>query len=492
MIPTSPPAINDTDPSPCPSSVHFLGVCGKAMGGIAVALAQQGWQVSGSDEKCYSPMLEYLRDGGITIRTPYAAGNVPMGVGMVVVGKRVASTNLELEHVLANKIPHCSFPQFLHRVFLCRSRNAVVAGGVGKTTTTSMLAWILEYAGYKPDYLIGGQTGNFSASARFAGSRHAVLEGDEYASCFDDARPKFLHYQPEVGIITNIIEDHPDIYHTFEDLCGVFAAFVNSIPVHGSLITSARDIHAVRLARQAGCRLITTGFEEDATARIGNPRFDTGGSSFELLGAEFILPLFGHMNVMNAAMAVLAAGEFGIQPRQAAEALRLFAGVQNRQEEREFARTTLVSDKASHPRSLAELSRALRQRYPGRRLVSIIQPRATGGKDWVYQRDLPDALSGFDKVILTSAYEHNPQQPPRWADDPFCLDLLARALEDKSIHTTVSRTAEEIDGVLDDMIQDGDVVLLTILEQSHALRDRVVAALARGQCPTARRESTTG
>lgn len=464
-------------------SVHFLGICGKAMGGIAVALAREGWLVSGSDEKCYSPMLEYLRDGGINIRTPYAAANVPDGVGLVVVGKRVASGNPELAHVLAKGIPHYSFPQFLHRHFLCRSRNAVVAGGVGKTTTTSMLAWILEHAGLKPDYLIGGQAANFSSSARFAGSGHAVLEGDEYASCFDDPRPKFLHYRPEVGIITNIVEDHPDIYGSFEDLCGVFARFIESLPAHGSLITAARDDAAVRLTRQAGRKLITTGFEADATAGITNPRFDTTTSSFELLGTEFILPLCGRMNVMNAAMAVLAAKEFGVEPGQAAEAIRVFAGVHNRQEEMEFADTTLVCDKASHPRSLAELSRALRQRFPGRRLVSIIQPRATGGKDWVYQRDLPDALNGFDSVIMTSAYEHNPQQPQRWADDPFCLNLLAAALEEKSTAVTVSRTTAEIDDILAAGIHAGDVVLLTILEQSHALRDRVVTTLGSRSNP---------
>ena len=229
--------------------LHFVGICGKAMGGIAAALATEGWRVTGSDEKCYQPMMGFLSSRGIRVSTPYSAGNVPTDADLVVVGKRVATENPELLHVVGHGPAYCSFPQFLHHQFLRHSRNAVVTGGVGKTTTTSMLAWILEDAGQRPDYLIGGLARNFPAPARFSGGRFAVLEGDEYASCFDDPRPKFLHYQPEVGVITNIVEDHPDIYRNLGEVCQAFSDFIALLPPHGALILADDDEAGVKLAQ---------------------------------------------------------------------------------------------------------------------------------------------------------------------------------------------------------------------------------------------------
>jgi UDP-N-acetylmuramate: L-alanyl-gamma-D-glutamyl-meso-diaminopimelate ligase len=394
-----------------------------------------------------------------------------------VVGKRVPEHNSELQHVLRSGTPHCSFPQFLQQHFLDHSRNAVVAGGVGKTTTTAMLAWILEHSGRNPDYLIGGLARNFPNSARFSGSSFAVLEGDEYAACFDDLEPKFLHYRPEVAMITNIVEDHPDLYANFDALLAVFAKLIASVPAHGCLIIPAEDPAAVRIAEQAACKVVTVGFDPSALAVISEVQFHATGSEFQLLGCAIAISHCGKMNVMNAAMAVLAAVQFGVTPQQAAAALRVFKGVQNRQEEQRAGETTVVCDKASHPRALQELASALRQRFPGKRLVSVIQPRATGGRDWVYQRELPAALHHFDQVILTSSYEHSPQQPQRWADDPFCLELLASALLEKSATVTISRSPEALANGIATVIQDHDIIVLTLLEQSRALRDTVFSAL---------------
>jgi UDP-N-acetylmuramate: L-alanyl-gamma-D-glutamyl-meso-diaminopimelate ligase len=465
------------NPSPTKPSVHFIGICGKAMGGIAAALAHEGWQVSGSDEKCYAPMMDYLSDCGIPIRTPYAAQNVPAGVGLMVVGKRVSENNPELQQLLGSGMAHYSFPQFLEQHFLHRSRNAVVAGGVGKTTTTAMLAWILEHSERKPDYLIGGLARNFPNSARFSGSDFAVLEGDEYAACFDDLEPKFLHYRPEVAMITNIVEDHPDLYANFEELCAVFSKLIAILPTNGCLIIPAHDPAAITLAQQAPCNVVTVGFTPSATEVISEVQFHASGSEFHLLGCDFSISLCGKMNVMNAAMAALAAVQFGVTPQQAAAAMRLFTGVHNRQEELVAGQNTVVCDKASHPRALEELASALRQRFPGKRLISVIQPRATGGRDWVYQRELPAALDHFDQVILTSSYEHSPQQPQRWANDPFCLDQLAAALLEKSTAVTISRSVEGLADTIASVIQDDDIIVLTLLEQSKALRDTVFSAL---------------
>jgi UDP-N-acetylmuramate: L-alanyl-gamma-D-glutamyl-meso-diaminopimelate ligase len=449
--------------------LHFIGVCGKAMGGIAGALSQAGWRVSGSDENPYPPMSEHLERCGVRILAPYHPGNVPADVDRVIVGKRVAAGNPELLHVIQQGMTHRSFPQFLHDHFLGKSRNAVVAGGLGKTTTTAMLAWILECNGLSPDYLIGGLARNFDAPARFSGSSFAVLEGDEYASCFDDRNPKFLHYRPEVTVITNIIEDHPDIYRSFDDLCDAFAALIETIPVGGCLIVPDNDKPAAKLALGARCRVVVAGFGSSATEPITDVRLEMDRSCFRLMGEAFEIGLCGRMNVGNAAMAAIAAAQFGVAPAQSAAALRLFQGVRNRQEEVEIGNCTLVRDKATHPRALGELIRALRQRFPGRRLVSVIQPRATGGRDWIYQRELPMALCDFDKVILASATEHNPPQGRPWENNPFCLDMLARAVAAKSADVTLSRATAEVRDALVEHVRDRDVIVVTAQEQSASL-----------------------
>lgn len=450
-------------------SLHFIGICGKAMGGIAAALSAEGWRVTGSDEKCYGSIRSDLAERGLRVRTPYRARNIPEDADLVIVGKRVNADNPELLEAVRRGISHRSFPQFLHDEFLIRSRNAVVTGGVGKTTTTAMLAWILQFNARFPDYLVGGVARNFSAPARFMGSKFCVLEGDEYASCFDDRNPKFMHYAPEVGVITNIIEDHPDMYCSLGELCDAFAAFVEQLPAAGCLIIPDDDGAACEVSSHARCATIRVGFTETATARITAIRTSSESSRFCLEKQEFEIPLCGRMNMRNAAMAALAARQFGIGLSDCAKALRRFRGVRNRQEEIPIGDCTLVRDKASHPAALIELAGALRQRFPERRLVSIIQPRATGGRDWIYQRDLPHALAQFDKIILTNSHEHNPCSNRAWMNAPFCVDLLAANIRHHRGEVTTAPTRAQLQHSIDHDLCPGDVVLLTVLEQSDEL-----------------------
>jgi UDP-N-acetylmuramate: L-alanyl-gamma-D-glutamyl-meso-diaminopimelate ligase len=468
---------------------HFIGICGNAMGGIARTLARSGWTVTGSSDDCHSPMLEYLRDNGIGFHLSHHPSNVPAETDVVIVAKRIPAWNVELQHVLERGIPHRSFPEFLRDEFLSRSRNAVVAGGVGKTTTTAMLAWILEYAGLQPDYLIGGHARNFADPSRFEGCGVAVLEGDEYSASFDDPRPKFLHYLPEVAVITNIIEDHPDVYPNLDAVCAVFRQLVDSLPANGCLIIPDWDEAAVRVASGSRARVLSTGREANASERITAERLLRDRSCFRLLNVDFEIPLCGHMNVSNAAMAALAAAQFGVHPSAAAEALWVFRGVRNRQEEQQLGSVTLVLDKASHPHSLHALAEALRQHFPGRRLVSLIQPRATGGREWVYQRQLPAALSRFDKVILTGSEEYRPHNPRPWMDTPFSIDLLAATLASLSVDTVLAPTPGEIPAVMSAQLQDDDVVVLSVLEHSQTLVTTVVQALEAFQLRNSQRSN---
>jgi UDP-N-acetylmuramate: L-alanyl-gamma-D-glutamyl-meso-diaminopimelate ligase len=448
--------------------IHFIGICGKAMGGIAAALARAGWVVTGSDEKPYPPMSDYLRECGIAVARPTGSPAELDKIDIVVVGKRVTETNPDLRYIIDQQIPFLSFPQFLEQKFLQSSRNIVVAGAIGKTTTTAMLAWILEHAGFKPDYLIGGFAKNFPAPARLIGSPFTVLEGDEYASCFNDPTPKFLYYRPEVIVITNILEDHPDLYGGLEAVRRAFSALVEKLPEDGCLIVPDRDHLALQLAKAAHCDVEILGKSEAATLRIDDVDLGEDRSFFRLRQCRFELSFCGEMNVADAAFAAIAAARFGVALEESARALKLFRGVANRQEEKRIGPYTFVTDKASHPHALEELAHALRQRFPKRRLVSVMQPRATGGRAWIYQSQLPVALSNFDKIILTQPYEHNPPPETLWKHDPFRVDLLIAELKKLRADVTIAATMAELPAAIVGELKEADVIVLTLPEQySH-------------------------
>jgi UDP-N-acetylmuramate: L-alanyl-gamma-D-glutamyl-meso-diaminopimelate ligase len=340
-----------------------------------------------------------------------------------------------------------------------------------------MLTWILERAGARPDYLIGGTAHNLEHAARFAGSTFSVVEGDEYASCFDDQTPKFLYYAPEVVLLTNLISDHPDLYPDASDLHRAFRALFQRIPAHGRLIIPSEDESAVRLADDLACHVVTTGMHRSADLPIADLHLSSGGSAFRISSVLFNLPVFGAMNVRNAAMAAAAALHFDIALEQSARALAEFEGVDNRQAGLDIGRCTLVVDKATHPQSIGELCQALRQRYPGRRLVSVIQPRGTGGRNWIYQRDLPKVLAGFDRVILTNAYEHKPAPWTSWQAEPFSIETLVAALRALLVHVTTVHALDDLPRAVRALVREGDVVLLSLREQFVAHIPAVKAAL---------------
>lgn len=457
--------------------VHFIGIAGRAMGGIAVALAQAGHRVSGSDEGVYEPMRSRLANAGIR-PTTFAPEHVPPDADVVVAGRRVTASNPELKSARDMGLACLSFPAFLHAHCLSHSRNGVVAGGVGKTTTTALLAWMLERAGRRPDYLIGGVARNFEQSCRLAGSRLAVLEGDEYASGPDDESPKFMHYRPEVVVVTNLVSDHPDLYPTPDRLYQAFAAFVRLIPAGGCLICQADDPTSRRLAEEAGCAVVTVGTTGRSDVCIGDLQLRERGTSFTLDGVRFHMPLHGPMNVRNAAMAALAAARLGVSLADASRALACFEGLEDHQEVFEAGGRIVVRDKASHPESLRELCVALRQRFPGRRLVSVMQPRATGGRRWIYQRELPASLAAFDKVILTTPYEHKPPSNAAWERDPFCLDTLSRDLEALRVKVEHASAMPALPRLVVDLSEPGDVVLLSLREQFSREAAAVIRALS--------------
>lgn len=445
--------------------VHFIGIGGRAMGSLAVALRRGGDLVSGSDQGVYEPMRSWLAARDLQVHDAYAAANIPASADAVVVGMRIRADNPELQAAVSRGLPRWSFPAFLHHRYLTRSQNVVVAGGVGKTTTTAMLTWILEHAGRRPDYLIGGLAWNLEMSARFDGADLTILEGDEYASSFEDPRPKFLHYAPHVAVVTNLLSDHPDLYPDDAAMVPMFASLVALLPPQGCLILPAADRATAQLARAAKCRVVTVGLAPDADIRVENVRLEVTGATFTIEGVPFAVPAHGAMNVHNAAAAAVAARTLGVPWVDSAGALTGFLGVMARQDAYDAGGWTVVVDKATHPVSLGELSRALSQRYPGRRRICAVQPRATGGRNWVYQRDLPAALAHFDRVLLVPAYERAPQPGTPWAATPFCTDTLAAALKHLEVPMTRVPDIGSLPTAMQVAVEPGDVALLSVSEQ---------------------------
>ena len=447
------------------------------MGAIAAALAREGWHVTGCDENPRPPMSRHLEENGITIRTPCLGSDLPSEDSEIIVGKRMPADHGIFDALRRQNRSWTSFPAFLARNFLSRSRNVVVAGGVGKTTTTSLLAHILRHAGKDPDYLIGATPLGFPAPAKLAGANMFVIEGDEYASCEDDPRPKFLHYHPEVVVITNLLEDHPDLYKDREALSHAFGSLVALLPSHGLLVVPDDDADAMALIADAACPVLKVGYGDSADIRILPRGMGAESSRFQIGEVLIELPMFGQMNVRNAAMAAVAARHFGVPFATAAGALASFEGIQKRQETRLLGEVRLIIDKATHPVAIAGLFEAVRQRFPGRRLISVLQPRATGGKNWIYQSMLPDTLAGADHVVLFPAYEHQAKTGRQWEGGAFDTPELARATRAKGTPVELASGHGDAAGILTRVIQTGDVVVTTLPEQASELEMAVLDAL---------------
>jgi UDP-N-acetylmuramate: L-alanyl-gamma-D-glutamyl-meso-diaminopimelate ligase len=380
---------------------HFIGICGTAMGSVAVALKERGYEVTGSDENVFPPMSTYLEDHGIQLFSGYSPKNVPAAADTVVVGNAIRRGNPEVEAVLDSKRFYLSLPEVLKNYFLRGRHNLVVTGTHGKTTTTSLLAWILDYAKLEPGYMIGGIPRNFGQGANLRQSEFFVIEGDEYDTAFFDKRSKFVHYLPELVIMNNVEFDHADIFRDLDDVKLSFRRLVNIIPRNGLLLCNADDANCLDLAQHAFSTVVKVGFAEDAEARITGVKHTAEGARFTVGGFEYASPLAGEFNVRNAAMAITAARHYGVSPEVAQAALAGFKSIARRMEVRgEVGGITVIDDFAHHPTAIRETLRALRQRYPDRYIWAVFEPRSNTTRRAVFQHELPAALCEADGVVV--------------------------------------------------------------------------------------------
>jgi UDP-N-acetylmuramate: L-alanyl-gamma-D-glutamyl-meso-diaminopimelate ligase len=381
--------------------VHFIGICGTAMGAVAAAMRAQGFTVTGSDASVYPPMSTFLESKGIKLSEGYKPENIPAEADLIVVGNAISRGNPEIEAVLNRKLYYLSLPETLKQFFLRGKHNLVVTGTHGKTTTTSLLTWILQSAGLNPAYMIGGIAKNLGQGASLHESKHVVLEGDEYDTAFFDKRSKFVHYLPELVIVNNIEFDHADIFDDLDAIKLSFRRLLNIVPENGMVLINADDKNCIDVAENCRAQLVEVGFSPNAARHIRDVAYDQKGSAFTLLDTRFQLQAVGEYNVRNAAMAISAAHFYGVPLPVIAKAVAAFEGVKRRQEVRgEVRGITVIDDFGHHPTAIRETLRGLRHQYPGRRLWAIFEPRSNTTRRAVFQHELPAALAEADGAIL--------------------------------------------------------------------------------------------
>jgi UDP-N-acetylmuramate: L-alanyl-gamma-D-glutamyl-meso-diaminopimelate ligase len=384
-----------------PRHFHFLGICGTAMGAVAAALRERGYTITGSDENIYPPMSIFLEQKGVALSAGYRAENIPADADVVVIGNAMKRGNPEVEAVLNRKLFYLSLPEVLKNYFLRGRHNLVVTGTHGKTTTTALLAWIMEKAGRKPGYLIGGIPKNLGQGARLNESKYFVIEGDEYDTAFFDKRSKFVHYLPELVVINNIEFDHADIFRDLDEVKLSFRRLLNIVPQNGMVLLNGDDQNCVEVARDCLAQLLEVGFSKNCAQRIREASYSSTGSRFQLGDDEFEIPLVGEFNVRNAAMAATAARFYDVPKAKIASALKTFTGIARRQEVRGEARgVTVIDDFAHHPTAVAQTLGGLRHRFPKRLIWAIFEPRSNTTRRAVFQQKLADALELADGIFV--------------------------------------------------------------------------------------------
>lgn len=439
--------------------LYFMGICGTAMGSVAAAFRDAGYRVIGSDAQVYDPMKSFLESRGIEILDGYDAGNLSDEVDLYVIGNAQSRGNPEVEAVLREKKRYLSLPELLREEVLRGKRNFVVTGTHGKTTTSSLLAWIFESAGRNPGYVIGGIPGNLEQGARFTDSEIVVLEGDEYDSAFFDKRSKFINYLPEVAIVNNIEFDHADIFENLDAIKKTFGHMIRLVPDNGLVLLNGDDENCEAVFASEGHSPVKrVGFGENCDARIHDVNYGREATTFTLEGENYELPLNGEFNVRNAAMAISAARFGGVAPRQIREALLAFSGIRRRQEVRGVTERgiTVIDDFAHHPTAIRQAIRGLRSKYPDSRMWAVFEPRSNTTRRNVFQEALPAALGEADAVCIAAVARASQLEEDERLDTDLLMETLRKggrpAFYEPDVDAIVARIGEEA--------EDGDVIVV--------------------------------
>jgi UDP-N-acetylmuramate: L-alanyl-gamma-D-glutamyl-meso-diaminopimelate ligase len=447
--------------------IHLIGICGTAMASLAGLLQLKGHHVTGSDQAAYPPMSDLLRSLNIKVAEPFSEKNLQPHPDLVIVGNAMSRGNVELEYVLDQRIPFTSLAELIHAEFLTGHESLVVAGTHGKTTTTSMLAWIYEVASrtqpeLAPSFLIGGVAENFKTSFQLRQGKPFILEGDEYDTAFFDKGPKFMHYFPDALILTHVEFDHADIYRDLDQVKTAFKRLVNLVPQRGRIVAFDGAPNVSECISKAFCKVERYGFAEDSAWRIIDLQFHKGHTAWKVLRngdfwAEFTLQMAGEHNALNAtAAAALAAGQ-GVAVGAIHEALASFESVKRRLEVRSVVSgVTIIDDFAHHPTAIRETLKALRSAYPESRLWAVLEPRSNTLRRNVFERELIDSLSLADRIVLAGVFKMESIPEP----ERLHPDAVVKGLNQEGKAAALYPNADTIVDAIVPELCAGDVVAI--------------------------------
>ena len=465
--------------------IHLIGIGGTGMATLAALLNRRGFEVRGSDQNLYPPMSTFLAEERIETRQGYDAGNITPDLDLVIVGNAVSRGNPEVEAVLDRKIRHCSMPEAIREHFLWASRSIVIAGTHGKTTTASLVTWLLAFGGLDPSALIGGIAANLGeggASYRLGEGRDFVIEGDEYDSAFFDKTAKFLKYLPDIAVIGNIEFDHADIYASLDEIRLAFRRLVNLVPGRGLLLLGADSAEAAAMKAAARSPVQTFGLAPEADWHGYDLRPGAGATTFGVRRhgtsfGTFTVPLVGAYNVRNALAAIAVGDALGLAPTVLADGLKQFRGVRRRLEELgTIGGVAVYDDFAHHPTAIAETLAGLRAAHPDARIRAVFEPRSASSCRRVFQEAFARSFSAADDVIVAAVFRSNLPEGERLSAERLAADVSAAG--------TPARYIPAVDEIVSTLVRErreGDRVVLMSNGAFGGIHGKLLGALREAE-----------
>ena len=453
---------------------HFIGICGTAMGSVAAALQNRGYTITGSDQNVYPPMSDFLIKNNINVSVGHDENNIPDKVDLVVIGNAMSRGNVEVESVLNRKIPYTSLPELIKRYFLQGKRNIVITGTHGKTTTSSIIAHLLNDNGLNPNLMIGGIPLDIGEGGRFTESEFFVIEGDEYDTAFFDKRSKFVHYMPEIVVVNNIEFDHADIFNNIEEIKLSFKRMLNIVPENGIVFVNGDDNNAVEVTENCRAPVIKVGANDNCDFKIENLNLESFNSSFSIKDNSYQLPMDGEFNVRNAAMAIAVSDFLNIDQKNIIESVSKFSGIARRQELRgEEKNVKVIDDFGHHPTAIAATIGALKQRYPDSKIWAIFEPRSNTSRRNLLQSELEDSLSQADGVIISEV--PNPEKVP----DGELLDVesVIENLSSRGKEAFIGLSSDDIVNKLIPLTSSGDTIVVLSNGGFGGIHEKLLEAL---------------
>lgn len=461
----SPRALLSTSLNSVPESlrhIHLMGICGTGMASLAGMLKDHGYLITGSDQNVYPPMSVFLESLAIPVFSGYKPEHLHPRPDLLIVGNVITKENPEAVELSRLKLPYLSFPQALRQFALRDKRSIVISGTHGKTTTSALVAWILEKAGMDPGFMIGGIPLNFERNFKLGKGPYFVIEGDEYDTAFFDKGPKFLHYNPWITILTSIEFDHADIYSNLDHVIESFSRLIDIIPSKGLLIANGDDETVGRESKRAICRIETYGFSEKNLWRAVDVAIEKDFTKIRILKGDkeettLATSVYGRHNISNL-LAALALGRFLKIPWSIlAEAAKTFSGVKRRQEIiGEMGGILVLDDFAHHPTAVRETTRAVRERYRLRRLITVFEPRSNSSRRNIFQDQYALSFDAADLIMIPEPplMEKIPIEE-RFSSQQLVSDLIKRGLEASYFENT-----ELLLEALVGEARSGDVILI--------------------------------